>query len=699
MLEDAIQLHRAGRLDEAETAYRQLLAETPDSAEVLHLLGIVRGQRGDLPEAYQLVRRAIELAPLRPTPHYTLGEMYLSELRLDEARAAYDEARQLDPNLAGAHAGLGQVAFLKGDVDAAENHFKVALRADENDVQALTGLGNVAQARGDSVRALQLLTQAAEGAPDEPFIQASYARAMLDQGMLDFAGKALDNALAVRPGYAVAQVLRADVHVQKGEFAAAAPIYESLLARGEQAPAVRTGLGDIARAQGRYADAIVQYDEALRLLPALDPAAIRRADALARSGRVAQAIGDLRARVAASADNVRIYIGLAGLLTQVGRHDEALAVWADAEARWPEDLNVRAQHALALDSAGRTDAALALAERAAAAPQPALALLRARGALLAGDAEAALARLEKITPDRADVTPELRARGDRLRGLAYDHLQRWPEAVAAFTAAQRSDGQPLPTLPAIDTAQADALRDLAATATTANAGAVADGAPVFLCGLPGSGVGKVAGVLADLPGWVARGRRFPSVTAYTAALDPARPGDAPLAELASISNKYGRARRRAGVADGVNVADRIPVLDARVVPLLARAFPGAKLVVVRRALDDALLNWLGFGWAPSFHFEGATEAAHWLARANVHLALASELMPSCVVDADDFLAATDAPAREALAAFLGVDGLFDGAHAIARKRGRGGLPVAFPVGHAAHYREALADAFAALAGD
>ena len=51
MLEELIQLHQAGRLDEAENGYRQLLAENPENAEALHLLGILRAQRGDLPEA------------------------------------------------------------------------------------------------------------------------------------------------------------------------------------------------------------------------------------------------------------------------------------------------------------------------------------------------------------------------------------------------------------------------------------------------------------------------------------------------------------------------------------------------------------------------------------------------------------------------------------------------------------------------
>lgn len=695
MLEDVINLHRSGRLDEAESGYRQWLAENPDDAGALHLLGILRGQRGDVAGALQLVARASELDPDNAACRHTLGEMYLSANRLDEAAQAYDEARQLNPNLAAAHAGLGHVALLRGDLDAAENHFKVALRADENDTPALTGLGNVAQARGDSARALQLLTQAAEGAPDNPLIQASYARAMLDQGMPDFAGKALDNALAVRPGYALAQVLRADVHVQKGEFAAATQIYESLLAHGEQVPAVRTGLGDIARAQGRHADAIAQYDEALRLQPALDHAAIRRADALARSGRVAQAIVDMQARLAASPDNVRVYIGLARLLTQVGRHDEALAVWTQAEARWPQDLNVRAQHALALDSAGHTAEALAWADRAAASPRPAIAMLRARGALLAGDPAAALQRLQRIEDQHLqDKPPQVARRRQRLLGLAFDRLEQWPEAVAAFLHAPVTSLHPLPELATLDDATRANLTRLAAGAPLADA---AGPAPIFLCGLPGSGVEQVAAWLATQAGVHVRRERFASAPDFISAdFDPRLGGPLDQATLALLARRYRRARERTENTAAARVIDWIPALDVRVVPALKLALPGARVLRVARDSHDTLLNWLAFGWMRGFALTDPLDAARWLRLAHAHLDFATTLLPSHSVDVDALSGAPGASARTRLSAFLELPALAADPAAEPAMHGRDGLPLRFAPGHARHYRECLPEPFAAL---
>ena len=697
MLEDLIQLHQSGRLDEAENGYRELLAENPENPEALHLLGILRAQRGDLPEAYGLVQRASELAPDNAACQHTLGEMYLSEGRLDEAQHAYDQARQLNPNLASAHAGLGQVAFLRGDIDAAEGHFRVALRADENDVQALTGLGNVAHSRGDSARALQLLTQAAALAPSDPMIQASYARAMLDEGMLDFAARALDNALAAKPDYPLAQALRADVHVRKGAFAEARPIFESLLARGEQVAAAHTGLGDVARAQGQHDDAISQYEAALGAQPDLHHAAIRRADSLARSGRAAQAIDDLRHYITNHPDSVKAHIAMAQMLAQTARYDEAFAVWNAAETRWPDDINVKAQHALMLDSAGRTADAVAHAELAASSPRPAIAMLRARGALLAGDPAAALQRLQRIDGGQLQGKSRAVARHrERLLGLAFDGLEQWPDAVGAFMRAQRLGSTRLPDLPSLDEATDAALRQLADEPGHAEARGVP---PILLCGLPGSGVAQVAALLADQPGWFVRRERFEVVPDFISApfdarlLHPFNP-----AGLAVLARRYRRPLERARVPETTQVVDWLPVLDARVIPVIKRALPGTRLLIAAREPQDMLLDWMAFGWSQGFSMPDPLTGARWMRLASAHLDLAARMLPAFRADPDALLAKGGGSARRQLGENLGLRELAWGPLARGARRGRGGLAVCFTAGHAAHYREVLSEAFAALEG-
>ena len=96
---------RAGRLVEADTLYREILARDPDGAEAAHAhfnLGLVLRERGMPEEAITHYVEAIALAPEDAVIHSNLGRI-LGELgRITEARAAFEKAVALSPRC-GAH--------------------------------------------------------------------------------------------------------------------------------------------------------------------------------------------------------------------------------------------------------------------------------------------------------------------------------------------------------------------------------------------------------------------------------------------------------------------------------------------------------------------------------------------------------------------------------------------------------------------
>jgi Tfp pilus assembly protein PilF len=58
VLERATALHRGGRLIDAETLYREILAADAQHFDALHLLGVLRHQQGRNAEAEKLIRAA-----------------------------------------------------------------------------------------------------------------------------------------------------------------------------------------------------------------------------------------------------------------------------------------------------------------------------------------------------------------------------------------------------------------------------------------------------------------------------------------------------------------------------------------------------------------------------------------------------------------------------------------------------------------
>ena len=69
----ALQHHQAGRLDEAERLFRQVLAVNPRHADSLHLLGVIAYQTGRHDRAADLIRKAIAINPREASLQSNLG--------------------------------------------------------------------------------------------------------------------------------------------------------------------------------------------------------------------------------------------------------------------------------------------------------------------------------------------------------------------------------------------------------------------------------------------------------------------------------------------------------------------------------------------------------------------------------------------------------------------------------------------------
>jgi tetratricopeptide (TPR) repeat protein len=72
-VEQAVRHQRAGRVQEAERIYRQILAQQPGNAEALHLLGVIQWQAARRDSGLELIRKAIAIEPKYAEAHYNLG--------------------------------------------------------------------------------------------------------------------------------------------------------------------------------------------------------------------------------------------------------------------------------------------------------------------------------------------------------------------------------------------------------------------------------------------------------------------------------------------------------------------------------------------------------------------------------------------------------------------------------------------------
>jgi len=688
-LKDSIELQRQGRLEEAESGYRAVLADEPGNTDAMFMLGVARRLRGDAVEAEQLFERVAQAHPKEGDVQLHLASVRYVNGKIEEARLGYARALELNPNLIGAHVGLGQLALNDGNDALAENHFRIALRAGE-DGHALAGLGNVMAVRGDWDAALRYLTRAVELVPDYALAQFLLGQAFARKGLTTFARQALEKTLQLAPDLHEAHAWLAEVLMQTGHAREAEPHYLHLLNVPNYEMRAYAGLGDVARAENRMEDAVAHYRAVLAIDPVQKIPMRMLAIALATIGRndeVVETFSDYLARVP---DDDEVREVRANVLVSLGRNAEAVVDRDIIVRRRPADAQAHSRIAVLEEQLGHLDKALGHAQQALQLDPADInaRLLLARAQTRQGDLAAARATLDGLS--RAELAPEQALQYARALGFVHDAAGEPAEAVRSFADAQRGLAVSMPPL-------ADPRPELAA-ALEEPAGQPWSHAPVLLLGAPGSGVEQVAALLADQPGLqMLRGRassldrpddfNHPRFQLYCGELDEAA--------REALRERYLRPMKESNMDLGRTLVDWLPRWDAHLLALVRRAMPGTRLLIVDADPRDELLNWLAFGWANGFTCADVEASADWLARARRHIAHGAQLDDPrrLVVRADDLLA--DGDAAQGLARFLGIPSIDFDAQA---KRTEAGRPRGrFAAGHWQAYRDALAGPFARLA--
>jgi tetratricopeptide (TPR) repeat protein len=143
MLMQALELHRAGSLQQAELLYRQVLRLDPAQSEAIKLLGMLANQIGKPEAAINFFRQAIVLRPAEPEYHFHLATAHKSSGDLPAAIDHYRQALRLNPANVIHRANLCDALMEQGDLDEALANNLQALGQDPDNAQAWCTLGEL----------------------------------------------------------------------------------------------------------------------------------------------------------------------------------------------------------------------------------------------------------------------------------------------------------------------------------------------------------------------------------------------------------------------------------------------------------------------------------------------------------------------------------------------------------------------------
>jgi len=198
----AVALHRAGRLAEAEQAYKAILDVEPDNSDALHLLGLIAHQAGRHADAIALIGKALAINPAQPVFLNNLGEAKRAQDALDEAVACYRQALSLDPGYVVALDNLSAALALQGAYDEALSCTRRALDLNPQSPKSQVQLGNILSAQDKLDEAAAAYGRAAELQPNLAEAHFNLGRVRQLQGQWDEALDCYRRAVALQPRYA-----------------------------------------------------------------------------------------------------------------------------------------------------------------------------------------------------------------------------------------------------------------------------------------------------------------------------------------------------------------------------------------------------------------------------------------------------------------------------------------------------------------
>ena len=213
-MQKALQLHQAGRRQEAEGLYRQVLGQQPNHAAALHFLGLLMHQTGRSEEGLDLIEQSVTLQPGNADFLNNMGTVMRDLGRVAAAVDFFRGAVDIRPDQLAARDNLGSSLKQLGQFDAAEEIYRGTIGRNPFHVRARIGLAETLQEAGRLDEAIALFRESLSIRPKDAELLYSLGVAMMEKGKLGEAADLARQAVAVVPGMAKAWLLLTQVKRQ-----------------------------------------------------------------------------------------------------------------------------------------------------------------------------------------------------------------------------------------------------------------------------------------------------------------------------------------------------------------------------------------------------------------------------------------------------------------------------------------------------
>jgi protein O-mannosyl-transferase len=258
---------RAWAYQNQETLWTDTLAKNPNCWLGYNDLGVALLQKGQLDEAANQYRKALQLKPNYDLAHTNLGNVLLQKGQLDDAVAEFQTALKLNGSYEMAYYNLGLALFQKGQIDAAISQYRKALEINPDFAEACNSLGLALSNNGKGDDAMTQYQKALAINPSFVDARNNLGTALAQRGQLDEAIVQFQKAMAIDPHLPGIHFNLGNALSKKGRLPEAAGEYEKALEIDPGYVEAHNSLGIAFAKMGRLNEAIAEFQQAFRLKP------------------------------------------------------------------------------------------------------------------------------------------------------------------------------------------------------------------------------------------------------------------------------------------------------------------------------------------------------------------------------------------------------------------------------------------------
>jgi tetratricopeptide (TPR) repeat protein len=419
-IQKAVELHRAGKLHDAERLYRAILEAKPQHPDANHNLGVIAVSLNQTKAALPLFKTALEANPSQGQFWLSYIDALIKEKQFDHARnfiiqgkkaglegeridgleaqlttslllqssetlsinkfqtftqerknaSAKKKEKEKKKKITPIKKNLNQVRspfqvkmntfleyYQKGHYDLAENLAKEITQKYPEHQLGWKALGTIFKQAGKLQESLIANQKAIAISPNDADAHSSLGITLQELGRLEDAETSYKKAILIKPEYAEAHFNMGNTLQKLGRLEDAETNYKRAIAIKPEFAEAHYNLGNTFKELGRLDDAETSYNKAISIKPEYAEAHSNLGNLLKELGRLEDAEASYKKAISIKRDCIEAHYNLGNTLKELGRLEEAEASYSKAISIKSEFAEAHSNLGLILQELGRLERA------------------------------------------------------------------------------------------------------------------------------------------------------------------------------------------------------------------------------------------------------------------------------------------------------------------------------------------------------